>query len=391
MGYCHSRRLNVAQLTIGEGGDVAWTPASTTAAGYPGLGLRAQYNTFEADENTIGLWHCDEGSGSVLGDASANERDTSVNSSKWEDGWLGTSALRLNTNHVANLPLMNVPIARLTGAYWVRRNTELPIGGRQWVYHSTGWSADDSRGFSSGFKEYSFWTEWQMMARVANVVKSTGNLPKDFDWHQLVFSVEPGGIYREWYDGALRIDSTLDAGKVLSPGQDVGIGYTPEGAIDLSACELFLTESLPFPGTDFEASRWRYLSDGDCTLGGTPTAVASGIGCQSVQAVDLGATGIISGLSWAETAASSDERLQSIEVDDGAGYQTVWTYGGAVDVSGIAAASTYNLRITQRHSTDTVHEFAHILESLTLDYSTGGYRRPPLAYRMGPRIWQGVM
>lgn len=382
----------MAQLTIGEGGDVAWTPASTTAAGYPGIGLRAVANAHTPDADSKFLFHLDESSwdgtaNEVKNAVSGGTNATAHNGASTAAGWFNRAGEFDGYNDRVLIPqsdTYNLPAADdCTFDLWFKDasvSAQVRFAG---MFEGTQFLIAEYTGSNTlRFVMRSDNSTWR--------IDDALTLPftPDGKWHHM-----SGAVDKTLNKGYLSLDGTWTSidltgtgtSKAVSFTIPIGIGAVPwrnigtylnfwPGLID----EVQWSHTLRYPKSDFTVSRWRYLSGGDCDYGGTPTSVASGIGCSAIQAVDLGEKSKIAGVSWAEATVSSDERLQSIEVDDGAGYKTVWTYGGAVDVSGLAAASTYNLRITQRHSTDTVHEFAHILESITLDYSAAATTNIPI-------------
>lgn len=410
----------MATLTIGEGGDIAWTPASITAAGYPGIGLRAQYNSFTATDDTIFQYK-------FAGNAADWQAGTA--GSVIDSGPLGLDATPIGAyampvetgeewiNQSCHIPLnpwrdphgmvitptagVTIPQADPFTLQWWMKINSLSRNGNGGIYSIGCGEIGCGAGILCYITAYNTLViqcshdHWYLTAGGRGRFElPVGNLT-DGKWHQLRFvnAHYPGNTTgldrRMYYDGVLQRQYTTADASVWShdwvmPGDHIiahynwlGCGddrpYRWEAGIDADFDD-FLMQKADL--TD-AVSRWKY--DG-----------STATGCSAVQAVDLGVTSTISGVTWSEVTASSDERLQSIEIDDGLGYQTVWTYGGAVDVSGLAPAAAYNIRLTQYHSTDTVHEFAHILQSLTLEYeAAGGYRRPPLVYRMGPKIWQG--
>lgn len=395
----------MAQLTIGEGGDVAWTPASTTAAGYPGLGLRARYNTFEADADTIFHysfsgnpvdWNAgvagsvkDSGPGGRDGDPMLAYAATSPAAG---GGWLGQSIHLDYTAWKDPHATVRVPIGGITIPQ------KVPFTFQWWMkFHA--WPRDNRGGvFSPNVLDDAAWADnnircngdrntstLQIFARngswnESDAVRGQMQIPyasfNDGGWHHFRFvnvpypAPEPGGYRRYMYLDGVLVDS-----------DDQNWGWTKDFTF---AADHYLGHFYPYPGVDDRPYRWEaginaefddvvlHKSIIDDVVSRWKCLAADNTACSAVQTVDFGMSQRLTGISWTEATPQADERLQSIEVDDGTGYRLVWEYGApAVDLSGLLAASAFNIRLTQRHSTDTVHEFAHILQSLTLDYTSG--------------------
>lgn len=394
----------MATITVGANGDLDWSPVSDTAQKWgsgAGQYLAAQYNRHH--QGAFGLYHLDEGSGTVIADSGGNNYHGTLGySNKWAAGWMGNS-LHFNVATIGTIPLNNVPMDAFWADAWVKRNTSGPLGSRNWVVGCNGWwPGGDTRGWCVGWREFDFNTVWWQQLRLpgggeSNWVRTTSPMV----WEHIAWWIDGSGsgYKRMWENGVMGYETAQgDLSGNLSPNGNPRLAHCGGefgAVIDMHVSELRLHSSAP-QTSNFTVSRWKYLSAGDCTEFATPTAVNAGIGSNAVQPLALGGAARLTALDWDATAASSDERLQSIEADTGTGYITLWTYGDPappVDISGLGletADGALNLRVTQRHSTDTVHEFAHRLEALTLAWEPLAARYPAArrthTARLGPRL-----
>lgn len=78
----------------------------------------------EADTNTIGLWHFQEGSGTLVSDSSGNAKNGSFSNGSWNDGFLGWTGAFNGTNSAVTIPhssVFNVPA--ITVEAWINLTT----------------------------------------------------------------------------------------------------------------------------------------------------------------------------------------------------------------------------------------------------------------------------
>jgi len=78
----------------------------------------------EADANTVGLWHFQEGSGTLVSDSSGNAKNGSFSNGSWNDGFLGWTGAFNGTNSAVTIPhssVFNVPA--ITVEAWVNLTT----------------------------------------------------------------------------------------------------------------------------------------------------------------------------------------------------------------------------------------------------------------------------
>lgn len=71
------------------------TPSQVDLASSPGNVQLERGGEFFADEHTVALWHCNEGTGTTLVDSSGNGNDGTINGATWADGMFG-KALRFD-------------------------------------------------------------------------------------------------------------------------------------------------------------------------------------------------------------------------------------------------------------------------------------------------------